>query len=101
MKEPYTSFNKIAVHFGVMDHFAEKKDASAWVLFNRPESDLDCVLNAITKPEMPRNVILHRPEIEHCWTVVLLPGILDFPELLDLRNDGTPVKLGDVEGFHA
>lgn len=66
---------QVVVHFGVMDHLAEKKNAATWILIERPVTDFDGILHPVTKSEMTGKVKHYRSKIQATGTEVLLPGI--------------------------
>ncbi len=91
---------QVGIHLRVMDHFAEQVDPFAGVFLHRAEGDLDRVLHAIAKPEMPGEEDLQGAHVEPGGTEIFFHPVRLFPFFLDRGDQGAAVNDGDVEAFH-
>jgi hypothetical protein len=80
-----------------MDHLTEKEHSAMPVFLQGLVADINCVLDAIAKPEMTREIELHRTKIEHRRREVLLPYVLLPTNLFHPAGKGGPIIGGYVE----
>src|SRR5690606_26399771 len=86
--KPDTAFLEIGVHFLVVNHLAQQKDAFCIVLAECPVADLNRVFDTITKSEMPCDVESDRTEVQNCGTKILLAMILESTQFLNSAGNG-------------
>ena len=91
---------EVGVDLRIVDHLAQQPQAFAGVLRHRFVGDLDGILHAKAESEMAGKNEADGPEVQDAGPEVPFPGIPQFPESLDLADDGRPVRFRDVESPH-
>ena len=100
LQEAHATALQVRIDFRVVDHLAQQKHVPPRVFVNRLVADLNRVLHAKAKPKVTRQLNDHGPEVEDRRRKILLPCVLRFAFGLHPRDDGAPVKFGNVKTAH-